>query len=331
MLNNFYSMWDKLSKLHEAVGHDAIVIKSDKSMAELLVSEEFKKQVFDTADAFKPDHWEVNGSDFGVIATTSDYLKLELTFEAHRSRDFEDEYDVDYNQFRIDIRDVEPGGSGRCICDERDVDKNDNAWKEAATKIAAEVKEYIEVGRQKDKERRAADEAAYAEKKAKWEAEAAAELERKKTERAAADKKVADAVAAGDTDTIEKIANEIYHRLCDIDYPIFYNDIEVSYAYGSRSWEDGSYEHEGTEEIEWEYKGATVGEICEAIIQDHWKDFLPAGTTGDEPDFSYQLWTEMEDNFEELYKKYEDEIVEYYREYAEDDAADHWEPDDYDW
>lgn len=135
--------------------------------------------------------------------------------------------------------------------------------------------------------------------------------------------KVKQALDSNDRDSLTALADRVYNRLCDEECTIYYPSIEVSYAYGRRSWEDGSYEHEGTTDVEWEYTGASVGEVCESVIQEHWEDFMPEGTTGDEPDFEDKLWTKMEEDFDDLFEKYEKEIQDYYRDSAEEDAREH--------
>ena len=141
-------------------------------------------------------------------------------------------------------------------------------------------------------------------------------------------KRVKAALEKNDLDSIKTLADRLRQKMRKDEFPIEYDDIEVSYAYGSRSWEDGSYAHEGTDNISYTYV-TTSADVCEDVISEHWDEFLPDLNYND-PDFEDKLWQYMYDNLDELSEKYSREIDDYYADRAAEEAQEEYEYDPYD-
>ena len=335
MSTYFESVYDQLSQINEdSTDHTKPSMQTiDKTVFEVLDSEEFKKHM-DTVCKYSD-----NTDEIKYAAKCNDGYIIEAHVKywpAHEADRYMDACGA-HRSGQINISDYKHPYTGSrpsyvtcCGIDGRGeaegtIHKDNYIWNYTWEEQIAYVKKAIKRHEEERKlgEKRRAE---YEEKQAQIRREAS---QKRVAKLSAAGLKLKELpeFKEGDADS-----NDIYKRMCNQPCSIYYNDLEVSYAYGSQSWEDGSYEHEGEEEIEWEYEGASKGEICEMVIQDCWDEFMPDSATGEEEHFEDILWAYMEEKFDGLYDIYEEEIKDHYRSYAEEDAEENWEhPDSYDW
>lgn len=105
-------------------------------------------------------------------------------------------------------------------------------------------------------------------------------------------------------------------------FEIEYDDIEVSCEYGSRSWDDGSYEKSIDTIINYTL-ALDKFDIEEALFEiledlDEYKDM------SDE-----EFTRSIESNVDELFDKYYDKLKDYFEDKAEKEANDNFDPYEY--
>lgn len=110
---------------------------------------------------------------------------------------------------------------------------------------------------------------------------------------------------------------------------LYYEDVEVPYAYGARSWEDGSYEHEGEAIIDTSYylTPYEAAEVLWDIVTDEEAERFEDVSDDDYVNVVEQY---IVDNLDDLIDKYMDNLLDYFREDAEQEAAENYDPTEYD-
>ena len=110
---------------------------------------------------------------------------------------------------------------------------------------------------------------------------------------------------------------------------LYYEDVEVPYAYGARSWEDGSYEHEGEAIIDTSFyiTPYEAAEVLWDIVTD--KEAERFEDVSDD-DYTNVVDQYIVDNLDDLIDKYMDNLLDYFREAAEQEAAENYDPTEYD-
>lgn len=110
---------------------------------------------------------------------------------------------------------------------------------------------------------------------------------------------------------------------------LYYEDVEVPYAYGARSWEDGSYEHEGEAIIDTSFyiTPYEAAEVLWDIVTD--KEAERFEDVSDD-DYANVVDQYIVDNLDDLIDKYMDNLLDYFREDAEQEAAENYDPTEYD-
>ena len=110
---------------------------------------------------------------------------------------------------------------------------------------------------------------------------------------------------------------------------LYYEDVEVPYAYGARSWEDGSYEHEGEAIIDTSFyiTPYEAAEVLWDIVTD--KEAERFEDVSDD-DYANVVDQYIVDNLDDLIDKYMDNLLDYFREAAEQEAAENYDPTEYD-